>query len=79
MNIATAPVISVALDQAITTPITSMEPGDGIEVTVSQSRTSLTGIMDWVFPPSFTDLTSTVEIRAEQTPSGYWTGNFTCP
>ncbi|MGH8927911.1 MAG: TadE/TadG family type IV pilus assembly protein [Acidimicrobiia bacterium] len=80
MNIATAPEVDITLNQGLVAPNTSMEPGDGIVVTVSQTRTSLTGIMDWAFPASFTDLSSTVEIRAEQTPAGYWsTTPYSCP
>ena len=54
-----------------------MDPGDGIEVTVSQPRAPLTGIMDWALSAVPT-LTSTVEIRAEQTPTGYWTSTSFC-
>lgn len=79
MNIATAPTVTVTLNQTLVAPNTSMEPGDGIVVNVSQPRTSLTGLLDWAFPASFTDLSSTVEIRAEQTPASYWTTSFTCP
>jgi hypothetical protein len=54
-----------------------MDPGDGIEVTVSQPRAPLTGILNWALSAVPT-LTSTVEIRAEQTPTGYWTSNSFC-
>lgn len=56
----------------------TMDPGDEIRVTVSQPRSSLTGLLDWAFPASFTTLTSVVETRAEQTPSGYWSGTPSC-
>ncbi len=79
MNIATSPTVAFCIKPALVSPSSEMNPGDGIEVTVSQPRTSLTGIMDWVFPASFTNLSSTVEIRAEQAPSGYWSATSTCP
>ncbi|MGH8926247.1 MAG: TadE/TadG family type IV pilus assembly protein [Acidimicrobiia bacterium] len=72
MNVSTSPTVTLCVDRTLVKATTTMEPGDGITVKVSQPRTSLTGIMDWVFPVSFTNLTSTVEIRAEQTPAGYW-------
>jgi Flp pilus assembly protein TadG len=55
-----------------------VQPGDGIEVTVSQPRAPLTGILDWALSAVPT-LTSTVEIRAEQSPTGYWALTSTCP
>lgn len=81
MNVATGPTITVTLDQTLVSPAGSMEPGDGIEMTVSQTFNSLTGIMDWVLAPiESSGLSSTVEIRAEQTPTPYWTSTtFTCP
>jgi Flp pilus assembly protein TadG len=79
MNVSTSPTVAICVKPALTNPITDMNPGDGIEVTVSQPRTSLTGLLEWVFPVSFTTLSSTVEIRAEQTPAGYWTGTSACP
>ena len=79
MNIATSPTVTFCIKPTLVSPAGDMNPGDGIEATVSQPRTSLTGIMEWAFPASFTTLSSTVEIRAEQTPSGYWTGTSTCP
>jgi Flp pilus assembly protein TadG len=80
MNVTTSPTVTLCVDRTLVKDITAMEPGDGITVKVSQTRTSLTGIMDWVFPGSFTTLTSTVEIRAEQTPAGYWNSTpAVCP
>ena len=72
MNVSTSPTVTLCVDRTLVQGTSTMEPGDGITVKVSQDRSSLTGIMDWVFPVSFTKLTSTVEIRAEQTPTGYW-------
>ncbi len=70
--------ISYCVDPAIVGNTGTVEPGDGIEVTVSQPRAPLTGILDWALSAVPT-LTSTVEIRAEQTPAGYWTSTGTCP
>ena len=79
MNVSTSPTVSLCVDRSVV-KTSAMEPGDGITVKVSQPRTSLTGIMDWVFPVTFTTLSSTVEIRAEQTPAGYWDGTpAVCP
>ncbi len=72
MGVTTDPKIEIVLNKGLVNPTTNMDPGDGITVTVCQTRTSLTGLMDWVFPATFTHLSSTVEIRAEQTPAGYW-------
>ncbi|MGQ0848912.1 MAG: TadE/TadG family type IV pilus assembly protein [Actinomycetota bacterium] len=79
MNVSTSPNVALCVDRTLIDDVTKMEPGDGIEVTVSQPRTSLTGLMEWAFPSTFTNLSSTVEIRAEQTPDGYWTGTGACP
>jgi Flp pilus assembly protein TadG len=79
MNIATAPTVTFCVKPGLVNPSGTMNPGDGIEITVSQPRTGLTGLMEWAFPASFTNLSSTVEIRAEQTPTGYWSGTATCP
>jgi hypothetical protein len=79
MNVTTNPDVQFCVNPALVDPAADMDPGDAIEVTVTQPRTSLTGIMDWAFPASFTTLSSTVEIRAEQTPTGYWTGTLSCP
>jgi hypothetical protein len=78
MNVSTSPIVDIVLEPGLVGSGTEMNPGDGIEVTVCQTRTSLTGLMDWAFPASFTHLSSTVEIRAEQTPDGYW-DTFTSP
>jgi Flp pilus assembly protein TadG len=76
MNVTTgSPTVTFCIKDGLVSPA-GMDPGDGIEVTVDQVSTSLTGMFDWVFPAS---LSSTVEIRAEQTPSGYWTGTGLCP
>lgn len=79
MNVTTSPSVTLCVDRTLVKDTTAMEPGDGITVRVSQPRNSLTGIMDWAFPVSFTTLVSTVEIRAEQTPAGYWNGTVSCP
>jgi hypothetical protein len=79
MGISTTPTVTFCIKPSLVSPSSEMNPGDGIEAHVSQPRTSLTGLMEWAFPASFTTLSSTVEIRAEQTPSGYWTGTSTCP
>ena len=76
MNVTTGiPTVTFCIKDTLVTP-GGMDPGDGIEATVASASTSLTGMFDWVFPLS---LSSTVEIRAEQTPAGYWTGTVTCP
>ncbi len=55
-----------------------MEAGDGVTVTVTSPRTTLTGFLDWAFPGGFVDLVSSVEIRVEQPPT--WTdGVYVCP
>ena len=46
-----------------------MEPGDGVRVTVTAPRTTLTGFLDFVFPATFDNLVSSVEIRVEQIPT----------
>ena len=70
MNVTTGnPTVTFCIKDGLV-PAAGMDPGDGIEVTVDQASTSLTGMFDWVFPAS---LSSTVEIRAEQTPATYWT------
>ena len=80
MNIVTNPAITVTFNDTIVSPSGSMDPGDAITVNVSQGFSSLTGIMDWVLAP-ITNLSSTVETRAEQTPASYWVSSmpFTCP
>jgi Flp pilus assembly protein TadG len=80
MNISDPATVTVcyALDPTIVGDSGVVEPGDGIEVTVFQPRAPLTGIMDWALSAVPT-LTSTVEIRAEQTPTGYWTSPPACP
>ena len=70
--------VSYCVDPTIVGNAGAVEPGDGIEVTVSQPRAPLTGILDWALSAVPT-LTSTVEIRAEQTPTGYWTSTGSCP
>ena len=76
MNVTTgSPTVTFCIKDALVSP-GGMDPGDGIEVTVASASTSLTGMFNWVFPLS---LSSTVEIRAEQTPAGYWTGTGPCP
>ena len=76
MNVTTGiPTVTFCIKDTLVAP-GGMDPGDGIEATVASASTSLTGMFDWVFPLS---LSSTVEIRAEQTPAGYWTGTVTCP
>jgi Flp pilus assembly protein TadG len=75
MNVTTgSPTVTFCVKDWLVAPA-GMDPGDGIEVTVAQTTNSLTGMMDWIFPPS---LSSVVEIRAEQTPAGYWTGANVC-
>jgi Flp pilus assembly protein TadG len=78
MNVSTSPDVELCVDRTLVKDPSKMEPGDGIEVEVSQVRTSLTGLLDWAFPSSLDTLRSTVEIRAEQTPDGYWTGTSSC-
>jgi Flp pilus assembly protein TadG len=51
--------------------------GDFATVTVVAPGTTLTGILDWAIPSGL-QLTSTAEIRVEQTPS-WTTGTFSCP
>ena len=46
-----------------------MDPGDGVTVTVTAPRTTLTGFLDFVFPATFDNLVSSVEIRVEQIPT----------
>ena len=76
MNVTTgSPTITFCIKDGLVLPTGSMDPGDGIKVTVFQTTSSLTGIMDWVFPAS---LTSVVEIRAEQTPASYWDSTGDC-
>ena len=78
MNVSTSPNVELCVDRTLVKDPNKMEPGDGIEVEVWQTRTSLTGLLDWAFPSSLSTLRSTVEIRAEQTPDGYWTGTGSC-
>lgn len=55
-----------------------MEPGDGVRVTVTAPRTTLTGFLDFAFSAGFVNLVSSVEIRIEQEPD--WVdGDFECP
>jgi Flp pilus assembly protein TadG len=55
----------------------TMEAGDGVTVTVTSPRTSLTGLLEWAFPAGFTALVSTVEIRVEQPPT-WGNGVYDC-
>ena len=55
----------------------TMQPGDGVTVTVTAPRTTLTGFLDFAFPAGFDFLVSSVEIRIEQLPD--WTnGTYVC-
>lgn len=53
--------------------------GEGVTLTVdTNSFTTLTGLIDWAFPPALTSLDSSVEIRIEQPPD--WSdGTEVCP
>jgi len=84
-NAALAAEICARMDLVGTDPATTITwvsdgtpaVSEGVTLTVSTPRTSLTGLMDFFFT-GLTTLDSTVEIRIEQPPT--WTdGTQTCP
>ena len=52
--------------------------GDAITVTVDAEAETITGLLDWVIPAG-TRLTSTVNLRQEQTPTWAQITNVACP
>jgi Flp pilus assembly protein TadG len=52
--------------------------GDAITVTVDAEAETITGLLDWVVPAG-TRLTSTVNLRQEQTPTWAQITNVACP